>query len=866
MQKYYSYSVKDLLTESFPGNSVTEMRAKKQRDATQDQSLTARAWAYADNQAIQYFLGDYFLQDTLLCEDYMVYIVQRGRQSHAFLSFLHFEDDLPPYPDPEYAFSLCEEWKSKGYDPVILRICVGLVEQNDGSIDFNALRSEGMEPAFLIPVKGKETYFYTLETDPFWQHATALFYAAVTSGLRSEYEKIFSEDAILERCPDRTDYEKANDKYENAETVAEGIDGIKAYFDGIPLPTLAYVRRGKHPSSVMDLISDGKRYVPFVGGCNQFTRIIEEPISDSDSVIPVPSELLPRSVTMPDIVGVRPLDETAVHAYGLRLDYSDGCVKHYYLHTFDTPEIPESFSLDGYRFDKKLLNTVRHSAEPEGKGVIFSNGYRIPAHVLYYRGTAQMIPEKIGASAFRGDRITLTGSHRIPLKIRRGVFLKTFVPRPDAFYGASEALMDGDGNRYSDYSGSHFDSDPGESHASATKSEANGKVGYLKGDGSWMIPPIFDDGEAFDGNGCALAKKDGQRFLVNRRGEILPFEYEINMNHFADGLCEFSVERYDGEVTYPEEEFFDHVSPGLWGFIDEYGKIVVEPKYVFTSGFGFVEKRAFVARITEGKTLWGLIDETGKEVIPCIYPNLSTHSGTSINFQREEKGKYGIMDFDGNILMEPCYRLIQDYDDKHRLVAAGDTWDTLGVTRISDGKTVVPFLYEYIVFEDAVIECEPPLGGTDFYEYDGNKLSENYASLWKHGENFCTWKNNKCGVIDKDGNTVLPFIFEEASHISYYEQGFLITGTKGKRGLSKCDGTVILPEKYTDITVTEDFIIASCKTDANWDIRDELYLTDGTPVFDDLYRRVCIKGEILTRETPLGLEYYRITRSPADPT
>lgn len=72
--------------------------------------------------------------------------------------------------------------------------------------------------------------------------------------------------------------------------------------------------------------------------------------------------------------------------------------------------------------------------------------------------------------------------------------------------------------------------------------------------------------------------------------------------------------------------------------------------------------------------------------------------------------------------------------------------------------------------------------------------------------------------------------------------------------------TIILPEKYTDILLKDEFIIASYRTEGNWDVRDELFLIDGTPVFDDLYRDVHINGETLTRETPFGKEYYRIKR------
>jgi hypothetical protein len=89
----------------------------------------------------------------------------------------------------------------------------------------------------------------------------------------------------------------------------------------------------------------------------------------------------------------------------------------------------------------------------------------------------------------------------------------------------------------------------------------------------------------------------------------------------------------------------------------------------------------------------------------------------------------------------------------------------------------------------------------------------------------------------------------------------VLTGTKGKRGLSTLEGTIILPERYTDIVLKDEFIIASYRTEGKWDVRDELFLLDGTLVFDDLYRRVHINEDSLTRETPFGLEYYKIKRS-----
>ena len=56
------YSVKDLLTKYFPGDTITEMRASDVDGAKENrEDLLPLAWAYADDMAIQHFLAEYFL-------------------------------------------------------------------------------------------------------------------------------------------------------------------------------------------------------------------------------------------------------------------------------------------------------------------------------------------------------------------------------------------------------------------------------------------------------------------------------------------------------------------------------------------------------------------------------------------------------------------------------------------------------------------------------------------------------------------------------------------------------------------------------------------------------------------------------------
>ncbi len=856
MKKYYPYSVKSELENYFTGDTVTEMRIVDDEHSEEARKhIIPLAWAYADRCARGVFLTDLFLRETLLYDDYVVYVLEDYSRSYAYLSFLHFEDNVSFDLDPQYAYGLCREWEAKGYCARIMRNCIGIEKSKDG-FRFVTHGYKGMGSEAMIPIAVNGDYVFVRDKIPFWLHANAALYSAVCSGLYSKYESILSADAVLSRCYSRG---SALEDHPNTQRLAKGIGKIKRYFEGMLLPSMVYLKGGDESCYDIRIVADNRSLVLYVDSSNQITEIVETPIKETDDLIPIPADMLPTEILAPRLTQVRTLDIVAVHAFGIRVGFSDGCVKNYYIKSFDTADIPEFIDVNGYRFSAKELSSARLVENNGVNGVAFSNGYYIPEHILYYRGRTQLIPEKLDKEILTKDGIRLTGTYASPLHIMRGGPLCfTKFPRDDEYYGASSSFVDCCGNRTGDYSARSIDLDGKD--VFATRSDANNKVGYLKEDGTWLVPPIFDEGGDFEWDHCVSACIGDKKYLVNVLGEIIPFDHRIDLRNFANGLCEFSVQEYNGKCEYPEEEYFDELHPGLWGFIDKLGRIAIEPRYVFTSGFRWIKGRAFVAKIVDGQTLWGLIDEKGNEVIPCVYTNLATHSGAAVNFQRERYGAYGIMDRDGNVIMEPRYRGICGYDEEHGLVAAFHKWDKQGVARISDGKVIVPFEYGCIGFEDGYIEGETEAYECHCYDYNGNRLPNDYTSGWEHNGNRAMWENGKCGVISANGDVIVPFILDAARYIDYYERGYVVTGIKGKRGLSTVDGKVILQEKYTDVIMQDDFVIGTYCTEGGWEVRCELCLTDGTLVFDDVYRKVKISGNELTRETPRGVEHYRIER------
>ena len=73
-------------------------------------------------------------------------------------------------------------------------------------------------------------------------------------------------------------------------------------------------------------------------------------------------------------------------------------------------------------------------------------------------------------------------------------------------------------------------------------------------------------------------------------------------------------------------------------------------------------------------------------------------------------------------------------------------------------------------------------------------------------------EDNKCGIMDFDGNTVVPAIYHEIHGMS----NPLITVRVGEKnnyteGLIKPDGTVVIPAEYSRISWCRDNYIVCCR-------------------------------------------------------
>ena len=152
--KYYSYSVKDILTEYFGADPLAVMRKKSQTSLGPEDSkhLIPLSWQYADEQIMHLFLDHKFLIRTVIEEDYIVYLYQEGCQQCALLLFITDEDKGPFSINTNYAREIIQKWENAGYKTKIVSHTVA-IERYGQTKNFRLLHHSGT---------GKGAYIYTL--------------------------------------------------------------------------------------------------------------------------------------------------------------------------------------------------------------------------------------------------------------------------------------------------------------------------------------------------------------------------------------------------------------------------------------------------------------------------------------------------------------------------------------------------------------------------------------------------------------------------------------------------------------------------------------------------------------------------------
>lgn len=191
---------------------------------------------------------------------------------------------------------------------------------------------------------------------------------------------------------------------------------------------------------------------------------------------------------------------------------------------------------------------------------------------------------------------------------------------------------------------------------------------------------------------------------------------------------------------------FNPYAGDRFGFIDESGRVVVEPRYRYA--YSYNEGLAAVSRGWK----FGFIDRAGNEVIDFKYDQVI---GFNEGLALVVKGKRcGYIDKKGDFVIPPTYRRASSFVEGLASVALDD--DKVGYIN-KKGEPVIDFLYDNNSFiSEGLINVEKD-GKWGYINRKGEPVIDllfREASPFQGGFAIVKLANNSSAIIDKEGNII----------------------------------------------------------------------------------------------------------------
>lgn len=349
--------------------------------------------------------------------------------------------------------------------------------------------------------------------------------------------------------------------------------------------------------------------------------------------------------------------------------------------------------------------------------------------------------------------------------------------------------------------------------------------------------------------------------VLNQNNEQIFSEYTqlepIKLKNIASDLM------YEKNLlTYEQDE--------KQGLINLEGKVVAKPIYESIEGLPYKEGELLVK--IEGK--YGVVNNKGNYLVDSDYDQIAVdnytteeegykHAGYIVSNTTENGYRYGYVDVDGNVLLEPEYtevsRIIniKDNDNIYLIVAQNGQYGmfknqeqiigneyqsisynsesntlTLEKTRrygvaTLDGEVVIPVEFAQVDSTGKYIYTTDVDGNVEVYQEDGNLagIDGNVYILETENENYQIKIDNSQGsvysILNKNGEQITT---QNYSYINYlYDNYFIVSVTGGKVGVINDKEEPIIEIQYDSIEKVEgtDYIITRLSENSSTQLYDK---------------------------------------------
>ena len=352
--------------------------------------------------------------------------------------------------------------------------------------------------------------------------------------------------------------------------------------------------------------------------------------------------------------------------------------------------------------------------------------------------------------------------------------------------------------------------------SNALKVQKDGKYGFIDLDGNELQPCQYDSISTLEGKQDVIkVQKDGKYGLVDVKGkELIPIQYADIKTLKADDTTNYLVQNDEGK----------------YGIVSNSNQVVLEPNYdeikdVYTSNYYVVQQGEAEKLIRKDGTD---VLTTGFDEITGILKN----EENGVIFKQNEK--YGIMNMSGEVTLNPTYDDLKEAKTGIFIAKQGGKYGIIDLT----GAEKLGFTYQSLnyyekadlyVGEDEnfnnsiingnfevkqtgiLIDVDEEEGYFELRQDDANKYydfsfnEKKESDIFKTRTLFVSKKDGKYGFVDKDGNVVVDYIYDDATSQNNF--GYAAVKKDGKWGSIDDKGTVIQEPAYNlDDYLTIDFI------------------------------------------------------------
>lgn len=361
--------------------------------------------------------------------------------------------------------------------------------------------------------------------------------------------------------------------------------------------------------------------------------------------------------------------------------------------------------------------------------------------------------------------------------------------------------------------------------------------GFVDKDMEIVIPMKYDEAESFK-NGKAKVRYGEKWIFIDKNGHELVVGAGVNQSNYQEvgnyleGMCRVSILklRYEDLAFYSEYGMI----AGTWGFVNEAGEEVIPPQYIyandFEGGIAIVAKGKWVidskwdneynkGRYWTEEELWGGIDKTGTAVIPFVFDEIKSFTDRTDLFMAHsdgwENGCWGVIDRSGNWMIEPIFDELRYESWNDLILFYGEATDEtgedllLGIYDLAQKKVLFQPQFLDVQFCDngdmlvEVLDQELDRRIEKIIDRTGKERFKSvYSSIhiWREPYEVVIYSKDgdKHGLIDKNGNVIVPCIYEISWGEVFHEQKIRFM-ENGKEGIKDYDGNIIIPAIYHEI-------------------------------------------------------------------